>query len=201
MKTIRLFAALAALMLSGSAFAYSIAPGDADWSGTLPKNPDGVDINCIIAGETYDETSKTWSGTCDETALTKLYKDNVGGPEEGTFASSYETEYFNTPTDPQDATISYISGDSITCATTEGDQCYLIVKDGNQDPIWYIFDISDWNGTDAIVMTGFWPAQGAISHVGIYGGGDGTYELPEPGTLGLLGLGLFGMGVMRRKKS
>ena len=50
-------------------------------------------------------------------------------------------------------------------------------------------------------MSGFWPAQGAISHVGIYGGGDGTYELPEPGTLGLLGLGLFGMGVMRRKKS
>ena len=27
-----------------------------------------------------------------------------------------------------------------------------------------------------------------------------TYDIPEPGTLALLGIGLFGMGLARRKK-
>jgi hypothetical protein len=194
MKTIRLFAALAALMLSSTAFAaaYTVSPGSELLKGDVPNNPDGTDVYCLVGGNEYDKASKSWT-------FEELYKDNVGGSESGTFASSYSTEYFNTPTDPEDATIKYGSGDSITC--TQTDRCYLVVKDGNNDPIWYIFDISTWDGTSAIEMTDFWPSNGAISHVAIYGGSGGTYEVPEPGTLGLLGLGLFGMGLIKRKKS
>jgi hypothetical protein len=118
------------------------------------------------------------------------------------------TQFFNAPNDPEDATISYVGGNFIGCGT-----CYLIVKDGNQTPAQYIFDLDalNWNGTEALVLTDFWPAQGAISHVEIRGL-DGDYDVctpgapcvpdlvPEPASLGLLGLGLLGAAYARRRK-
>lgn len=44
-------------------------------------------------------------------------------------------------------------------------------------------------------------AQGVpqeISHISFYG--EGGNEVPVPGTLGLLGLGLVGLGAVRRKQ-
>ena len=74
---------------------------------------------------------------------TLAYKQDVGGPEGGPFAASYSTSFFNTPSDPADATISYISGPKITA-----EDIYLLVKDGNHDPTGYLFDISgmEWRG-------------------------------------------------------
>jgi VPDSG-CTERM motif len=123
---------------------------------------------------------------------TLAYKMNVGGPEEGPFAASYSTSFFNTPSDPADATISYISGQMITA-----EDIYLLVKDGNQSPTGYLFDISAWNGAENLVLTGFWPAQGAISHVSIYT--NGNARVPDGGaTLMLLGIGLSGLAAARR---
>jgi len=209
MKTIiRLTTIVGMLALSGAAFAYSIVPGDAGWSGSLPSNPDGYDVECIVAGgNTYDPPPPPtgafngWTTDCGGN-LDELYKADVGNPdapatiESGSFAGNYTTTFSNDALDPADADIAYDGPSAIGCS--DSDPCYLVVKDGNQDPIWYIFDISDWNGTDTIEMRGFWPLRGAISHVAIYGGG--TTDMPEPGTLGLLGLGLFGMGLLRRRR-
>ena len=70
----------------------------------------------------------------------------------------------------------------------------MLVKDGDNCPVWYLFDISGWDGVSDINLTGFWPGQGAISHVAIY-------SVPEPGTLALLAIGLAGAGLSRRKKA
>jgi hypothetical protein len=123
---------------------------------------------------------------------TELYKQDVGGSESGSLAGSYETTFSNTEQDPSDALIEYVGGDIV------GPTAFLLIKDGNQDPAWYLFNLTDlgWTGVEDLELSGFWPDQGAISHVALYGG---TTTVPEPGTLLLLGSGLIGLALFGRK--
>jgi hypothetical protein len=121
--------------------------------------------------------------------LVEIYKHDVGEGESGPLAGSYETTFLDTPTDPSGALIEYTGGPI-------AEDAFLLVKDGNHSPAWYLFDLSGWNGTDDLELSGFWPDQGAISHVTLYGG---TTTVPEPGTLLLLGSGLVGLALYGRK--
>jgi hypothetical protein len=143
-----------------------------------------------------------------------LYKSDLGGSDSGAFSASYSAAYFNTPNDPQDATVSWLEGSpAINCVS-----CYLAIKGGNQSFSYYMYDLAlaqgsnvIWDGLMRIIMTGFWPQQGAISHVSIWGlsngivsppvgtpgggtpgGGTGAQQVPEPASLLLFA---FGMGV------
>ena len=182
MKTINklALAGVLALSMSFNASALLLKPADADWQGSSPKNPSPDQIETI-------------TGTSAQ--LTLAYKKDVGGSESGGFTGSYNTTFANTTTDPEDATITYTGGSAIT-----GTPIYLLVKDGDNDPIWYLFDITGWNGTETIYLEDFWPAQGAISHVSIVTPGGGGTTVPDGGTtLALLGLALTGIGFARRK--
>ena len=137
--------------------------------------------------------------------LSLLYKNDVGeGEKDGApFDPWYETTYANTPDDPSGATIAWQGmgmDPSISCP-----ECYLFVKGGrSQDPNVYIFnlgtaaDLALWNGTDDLVLENFWPAQGAISHVAIYGF---VSEIPVPAAFWLFGTALIGfIGISRRTR-
>ena len=152
---------------------------------------DCVSPTCWMTDVNSNLTAVEVSNIVGVTGLTEYYKQDVGGPESGAFASSYETSFGVDPLDPDWALIEYVAGAAVSCP-----ECFLLIKDGNQSPAQYIFDIGIWNGTDDLSMTGFWPNRGAISHVTIYGK---EASVPEPAMVGLLAIGLLGMVAVRRK--
>jgi hypothetical protein len=156
-------------------------------------NPDAADITTITG----------------DTDVVGLYKDEISA-ELGEFKDSYTTTYFDLGGDPEYAKITYDgSPDPVMDAN------WLVVKDGNHDPRWYLFDLSasglNWNGTDTIQVGDannlLWPRGGSISHVHFLGSvkncdnpqGCEPTEVPEPQALALIGLGLIGMYAARRR--
>lgn len=117
--------------------------------------------------------------------------------ESGNGAAYYSTTFNG---DLSGGTISWNGPLWIACP-----DCYLVVKDGNQDPYAYIFNLGGWDGKEAISLSGFWPQQGSISYVEVFnnpypGGGGGGSLVPEPETYAMLlaGLGLVGFAARRK---
>lgn len=130
-------------------------------------------------------------------AIVEFYKSEVGGAD----GANYNTAFDLTPTDPSKATITYSGPLSANCLLTLG--CWLAVKDGNQDPAIYGFNLSNWDGTSTIVLAGFWPNQGAISNVSLWGQTDTLIDdddIPEPASLALVGIALLAAGAASRRR-
>jgi hypothetical protein len=113
-------------------------------------------------------------------SVDELYKQNSGGAEEKTFASSYSASI--TPAaDYEDILFEYDAG-----ATFGDPNLFALIKDGNQEPAIYVFNISNWDRVSDLRFLDFWrsPVQGSISHFSIYGGDDppggGLGGVPEP---------------------
>ena len=180
-------AALITVVITGTASAFSVSPGSGNQ--LIPPPSSSSTGTPTIEQEINDELADRGLPLLEN----ELYKDNVGGGESGNFSDDYTTSYSPDEDDPSGFTISL--DDDGTAMTTAR---YLLVKDGNQEPSYYLFDLAGWDGSEDIDGSGFWPTQGAISHVSIYGG-----AIPEPTTIvSLIGLGLcFGIGACSRRRN
>ena len=109
-------------------------------------------------------------------------------PEAGPFSGSYDISYEDDLTGFE---ITWIAGTPVAEAS------YLVAKDGNKHGHW-IFDISQWNGTETITVTGLWPDGGSLSHASIWG--TPPTNVPDGGTsLLLLGMAVSVIGLIRRR--
>lgn len=134
------------------------------------------------------------------------------GAESGLLSQSYKTHssIFETITEENaegptvtksgvtGLSILHESGDSVSCAPNP---CYLVVKDGAQEPARYLFNLAllGWNGKELLELENFWTGEkGAISHVALY---SGISAVPVPTAAWLFGTALIGfIGLSRRTK-
>lgn len=160
--------------------------------------------DAICTSDANGGNDTTFLTGCGLTGLTQYYKADRGTPnsESGSFAGSYTTAFGLTP--GASATIRYDGPSAISCP-----DCYLIAKDGNSTPNWFLFDIGSWNGTDSISIGSlfyFTNPQGQTveqnySHVSIWGvESDDPGRVPEPASLALVALAVAGAGMVRSRR-
>jgi hypothetical protein len=190
--------ALGALVLAASAQALTITPtsgtdGVTRWSGpeTAQGGPNG--INSVI-GPLITPSTELYKNDAVENS-------NLGSEAALPLAGSYHTVYGQT-LDFSSATITYTGGNIV------GPVAYMLVKDGNNNPGWYLYNLTAllWDGEATLNLSGFWEGvNGAISHISLYGISTPPGDIPPPGvpdsgsTVALIGLAFLALAFVKRK--
>lgn len=140
--------------------------------GNLTGNPANDDFLILPAGADYELASKS----DDSNPFNILYSQN-GDTGTWSFDSSFWDTY-------DTGAIGFKFGT------------------GNTPDEWFVYELKDGiSSGDWEFISGLLFGQGGgLSHVNLYGM-RGSFEVPEPGTLGLMGMGILLLSLGRRRKS
>ena len=123
--------------------------------------------------------------------------DNIGQLDEEEFSS-----YFDFTGGVQSGTFTYLGG------LDDGDVMFVFKDGGDVNLVAYMIDLAAISaGVPGVYSSPFveppftFPGTGSrdISHISVYYRMGFDFDIPEPGTLGLLGLGLLGFALVRRR--
>ena len=196
-------AGLALGLASAPAYAFPINPQTCgQWQVDPALSCENAPAGDVIDGAgdidtLYPRAPDTWQYIDKDDELVGDTPPAAGWTED----DFYLTDADGNPFDPGNDTSGffYVS-DAILAAFSE---LVLVMKGGNDEPRWaaFLLDIDNLVA-DSGYNSGKWLSRQGLSHATLYGiEGDDEQTVPEPGSLALLGLGLAGLGMARRRKA